>query len=715
MIYLTQRSFLTSLIILLWGAFLLSGKKGWAKITKAEVLNPVVTITGVDVPVSTVEPGTFDHILYQFQIDVVDSIAVFETLSLTFGGTYNLFDVLGFSIISGTSPDIFSASSFISVSPAPAGTSLTFNIQQNLSPGQTWYFWVTADLSPGASSGNTIQALAPDLNAFLFNASADVTGTNLADGGIQTFGLAGPSLTFDFPNIDPAIPFFSFSFITTPTLPSFVQSYTVQGDSLEGDVRLCFQDPFSEGPATLSCGFFELSTQEDGPFVDSLTLPVSNGQIINQPVTIYVRLKDSLEVLETIEIPFIPEGPVIGVGGYECDILHETPNLNPFSIDFVPLNGSVIGVDSVKSDCGLRSNLSGVLPSEGDIVSGWELINGPDDQVRFDNALSHETPVSVVVPGTYTFRWTVSTPISGPEIAASIDSSNVIEVTFESPRADLGPDLASDSLSLRLASNLESGTTATLHAVLQPDSSTFDFSFSADSSEVMIAVDKPGTYIFLWEVSTSSGCRQQDSLKVAFQSTPVDDLIAPNNFQLFVSGPHTVQLSWVAENSAATSYKIFRKAASEINFTEIASIGADVNTFEDNIPVPGQLYFYRVQAINERICDQVCQASCNTCSQILGAVTEVPTALEDPILKNSTRTYPNPSKRIFIVNMENNYQGSLFFKIFDAEGRLIFEKSLLKNDKSFSFPIDLQDREAGIYLLHIQSEVGYITKRLLKE
>lgn len=67
--------------------------------------------------------------------------------------------------------------------------------------------------------------------------------------------------------------------------PSTSQNYTLTGANLEG-----------EGNITLTVNeYFEI-LQEDGSYDHTLQIPYANGQLENQPVTIYVRLVEGLEV-----------------------------------------------------------------------------------------------------------------------------------------------------------------------------------------------------------------------------------------------------------------------------------------------------------------------------------------------------------------------------------------------------------------------------------
>ena len=67
--------------------------------------------------------------------------------------------------------------------------------------------------------------------------------------------------------------------------PSTSQNYTLTGANLEG-----------EGNITLTVNeYFEI-LQDDGSYDHTLQIPYANGQLENQPVTIYVRLVEGLEV-----------------------------------------------------------------------------------------------------------------------------------------------------------------------------------------------------------------------------------------------------------------------------------------------------------------------------------------------------------------------------------------------------------------------------------
>ena len=67
--------------------------------------------------------------------------------------------------------------------------------------------------------------------------------------------------------------------------PSESQSYTLTGANLEG-----------EGDVTVTVSeYFEISL-DDEEYITELAIPFTNGELVNQPVTIYVRMVEGLEV-----------------------------------------------------------------------------------------------------------------------------------------------------------------------------------------------------------------------------------------------------------------------------------------------------------------------------------------------------------------------------------------------------------------------------------
>ena len=88
-----------------------------------------------------------------------------------------------------------------------------------------------------------------------------------------------------------------------------------------------------------------------------------------------------------------------------------------------------------------------------------------------------------------------------------------------------------------------------------------------------------------------------------------------------------------------------------------------------------------------------------------------PSGLNLTINSSNVEVYPNPAKDILNIEIENIYQKSVDFQIFDLQGRLLENKVLQSEVNKFTMPIS--DLNSGIYLLAAKINNQYIRKRFV--
>jgi len=82
---------------------------------------------------------------------------------------------------------------------------------------------------------------------------------------------------------------------------------------------------------------------------------------------------------------------------------------------------------------------------------------------------------------------------------------------------------------------------------------------------------------------------------------------------------------------------------------------------------------------------------------------------ENKTIKNKTNIYPNPSKNIFNIQMEENVKSN--FVVYDSNGRVIIENEIIDSKAT----IDLSNFASGIYCVKIISNNGYEIKSIIKD
>lgn len=81
-------------------------------------------------------------------------------------------------------------------------------------------------------------------------------------------------------------------------------------------------------------------------------------------------------------------------------------------------------------------------------------------------------------------------------------------------------------------------------------------------------------------------------------------------------------------------------------------------------------------------------------------------------IMNQINLYPNPSKSILNIEINNNYQfQNILIEIMDINGRTIMESNI----KSYSSQFDISQFDSGLYLVKLQTDKSLITKKFIKQ
>lgn len=143
--------------------------------------NPAVVAGGMTA-------GSTNNIFYAFSTAVNTSSATLNSVTFTTAGTaLQTNDLTNFKLWYNTS-NVFSGASQLGstmTTGLSAGSHTFSGLSQVIADGATGYYWITADLASGATSGRTLQVTPAITTANLTFASGTKTGTAYA-GGLQT-------------------------------------------------------------------------------------------------------------------------------------------------------------------------------------------------------------------------------------------------------------------------------------------------------------------------------------------------------------------------------------------------------------------------------------------------------------------------------------------------------------------------------------------------
>lgn len=98
----------------------------------------------------------------------------------------------------------------------------------------------------------------------------------------------------------------------------------------------------------------------------------------------------------------------------------------------------------------------------------------------------------------------------------------------------------------------------------------------------------------------------------------------------------------------------------------------------------------------------VCWESCLTCNSI---------GIDEDSWANNLTISPNPSTGLIHVNSEFNTMSDLDIKVTDIQGRVIFQDEVTTD--RLDQTIDLQSVANGMYMIHLSSELGSVTEKVL--
>lgn len=81
----------------------------------------------------------------------------------------------------------------------------------------------------------------------------------------------------------------------------------------------------------------------------------------------------------------------------------------------------------------------------------------------------------------------------------------------------------------------------------------------------------------------------------------------------------------------------------------------------------------------------------------------------DNDLSTSISIYPNPTKDILKINLINTIDAEVY--LYDIQGRLILNKEINKEVST----LDISHLHSGVYILNIKTDIGTVSKKIIKE
>jgi titin len=104
------------------------------------------------------------------------------------------------------------------------------------------------------------------------------------------------------------------------------------------------------------------------------------------------------------------------------------------------------------------------------------------------------------------------------------------------------------------------------------------------------------TYFYVVSALNAIGESADSTQASATPSAPTIPA-APSNLTLAANGKKKIRLNWVDNSSNETGFKIER-STDGVNFAEIATLGANIVTYQNTGLTSGVRYYYRLRATN---------------------------------------------------------------------------------------------------------------------
>lgn len=165
-------------------------------------------------------------------------------------------------------------------------------------------------------------------------------------------------------------------------------------------------------------------------------------------------------------------------------------------------------------------------------------------------------------------------------------------------------------------------------------------------------------------------------------------------------------LSWIDNSDNETGFLLERMEAGEADYTLLASLDPDNNSYLDETITEGIYYGYRLRSYN----DQDTSMYSNEIWLSTGGV-----ATENPFINNNTVSlFPNPTSNELTIELKNDLSGHVEIEVLTPDMKTIERASFNKTTFSQTKTIHLKNRSAGLYFIKITQGADNGMFRVLK-
>jgi hypothetical protein len=183
---------------------------------------------------------------------------------------------------------------------------------------------------------------------------------------------------------------------------------------------------------------------------------------------------------------------------------------------------------------------------------------------------------------------------------------------------------------------------------------------------------------------------------------------APSNLSATSgTGATNVEIKW-KDNSTNESGYVLERSSNGQTFTEISKPANNTTSFVDNGLSAGTKYSYRIKATN-----RAGETGYSNVAEVtVGSGSADPLSAEDNLLQQALQISPNPNAGTFLVSLQIPYRSEVKITVTDLTGRTVGQWTSAKTT-NLKQEIELNQFAQGLYVLHIQTERGYASQKIV--
>lgn len=167
-------------------------------------------------------------------------------------------------------------------------------------------------------------------------------------------------------------------------------------------------------------------------------------------------------------------------------------------------------------------------------------------------------------------------------------------------------------------------------------------------------------------------------------------------------------------NTAPSFTPSFTEEPANQDFSTLlsASDGESYQWFLEGIAVDGAISQTYTTDVKGNYSVAITIGSCTILTSTLNVITATE---EDRVFSENVSIYPNPTKGLTNVKVEDPVTGKITLRIYDTAGNNLLTKEVDKNNFEQVYQLDLTSLGKGVYLIEIKTGVARTVKRIFRE